>query len=94
MLGLTTDHRVSLAFMSLSQNQCLDSAWERDVFPSTRYLAMALEAATDGHTAGDIECYEVRDISFSKALIVLEDDHGIETLFTLRPASLNSISCH
>ena len=79
--------------MSLSQNQCLDSAWERDVFPSTSYLAMALEAATDCHRASDIECYEVRDISLSKALIV-PDDHGIETLFTLRPASLNSVSCH
>lgn len=55
---------------------------------------MALEAATDGHRASDIECYEVRDISLSKALIVPEYDYGIETLFTLRPASLNSVSCH
>ncbi|KAF4624420.1 hypothetical protein G7Y89_g13751 [Cudoniella acicularis] len=69
------------------------------VFPSTGYLCMALEAATqfvetEGYKATDVEFYDVRDVSLSKALIVPEDDHGIETLFALRPASLNTVSRH
>ncbi|KAF2181508.1 hypothetical protein K469DRAFT_589235 [Zopfia rhizophila CBS 207.26] len=69
------------------------------VFPSTGYLSMVLEAAiqvveNEGYKASDVECIEVKDVSLSKALIVPEDDHGIETLFSLRPASLNSVSRH
>ncbi|KAI1356404.1 hypothetical protein F5Y01DRAFT_309815 [Xylaria sp. FL0043] len=69
------------------------------VFPSTGYLSMVLEAATqvaetEGLSASDIEYFDIRNVSLSKALIVPEDDFGIETLFTLRPASLNTISRH
>ncbi|KAI4212601.1 MAG: hypothetical protein LQ351_004673 [Letrouitia transgressa] len=69
------------------------------VFPSTGYLALALEAATqvietEDHHLSEIESYEVRDVSLSKALIIPEDDIGIETLFTLRPAALNAVSRH
>ncbi|KAI0817576.1 hypothetical protein GGR55DRAFT_673409 [Xylaria sp. FL0064] len=69
------------------------------VFPSTGYLSMVLEAATQvaetkGLSASDIEYFDIRNVSLSKALIVPEDDFGIETLFTLRPASLNTISRH
>lgn len=69
------------------------------VFPSTGYLSLVLEAATqvvetEGRDASDVEYYDIRDVSLSTALIVPEDDFGIETLFTLRPASLNAISRH
>ncbi|KAI1339726.1 hypothetical protein F5Y15DRAFT_423599 [Xylariaceae sp. FL0016] len=69
------------------------------VFPSTGYLSMVLEAATqvvevEGLAATDIAHYDIRNVSLSKALIVPEDDFGIETLFTLRPASLNVVTCH
>jgi hypothetical protein len=46
----------------------------------------------EGHKAGDVEYFDIRDMSLSKALIVPEDDRGIETLFAVRPASLNTIS--
>ncbi|KAL9085918.1 MAG: hypothetical protein Q9165_007401 [Trypethelium subeluteriae] len=69
------------------------------VFPSTGYLCMTVEAATQvvemkGYSATDVEYYDIRDVSLSKALIVPEDDRGIETLFTLRPASLNTVFRH
>jgi len=60
---------------------------------------MVLEAATqvvetEGLHTSNIEYYDIRNVSLSKALIVPEDDFGIETLFTLRPASLNTVSRH
>ncbi|KAI1406986.1 hypothetical protein F5Y13DRAFT_207084 [Hypoxylon sp. FL1857] len=69
------------------------------VFPSTGYLCMVLEAATqvvevEGRKATDVEYYDIRDVNLSKALIVPETDRGIETLFTLRPATLNASSRH
>ncbi|KAI0401422.1 hypothetical protein F4802DRAFT_601014 [Xylaria palmicola] len=69
------------------------------VFPSTGYLSMVLEAATqfveiEGLSASDIEYFDIRNVSLSKALIVPEDDFGIETLFTLRPATLNAVARH
>ena len=56
---------------------------------------MIIEAATqivetEGLQACDVEYYDVRNVSLSKALIVPEDDFGIETLFTMRPATLNA----
>ncbi|KAI0508959.1 hypothetical protein F5B22DRAFT_658737 [Xylaria bambusicola] len=69
------------------------------VFPSTGYISMVLEAATqiveaEGLLASDVEYYDVQDVSLSTALIVPEDDFGVETLLTLRPTSLNSVSRH
>ncbi|KAH8165552.1 hypothetical protein CIB48_g2685 [Xylaria polymorpha] len=69
------------------------------VFPSTGYLCIVLEAATqivetEGRQATDIEYYDIRDVSLSKALIIPDDDHGIEILFSMRPAPLNSVSRH
>lgn len=69
------------------------------VFPSTGYLSIALEAATQAvelndRIASDIQTYEFRDVSLQNALIVPEDDRGIEVLFTLRPASLNNTTRH
>lgn len=60
---------------------------------------MILEAATqvveiEGRDSDEVEYYDIRDVSLSKALIVPEDDRGIETIFALRPASLNSVSRH
>ncbi|KAI1858549.1 uncharacterized protein JN550_012596 [Neoarthrinium moseri] len=69
------------------------------VFPSTGYLSMALEAATQiaelgGLKVSDVEYYDIQNVSLSKALIVPEDDLGIETLFTLRPTPLNKTTRH
>ncbi|KAI1175676.1 hypothetical protein F4777DRAFT_598427 [Nemania sp. FL0916] len=69
------------------------------VFPSTGYLCIVLEAATqivetEGRQDVDVEFFDIRDVSLSKALIVPEDDHGIEILFSMRPAPLNSVSRH
>ncbi|KAJ4413900.1 Type I Iterative PKS [Gnomoniopsis sp. IMI 355080] len=69
------------------------------VFPSTGYLSIVLEAATQvvetqGLQSGAVECYDIRNVSLSKALMVPEDDFGIETLLTLRRTSLNATSRH
>lgn len=69
------------------------------MFPSTGYLSMVLEAATqvvetEGLDASNVEYYDIRNVSLSKALMVPEDDFGVETLFALRPASLNAVSRH
>ncbi|TGO27521.1 hypothetical protein BPAE_0041g00680 [Botrytis paeoniae] len=57
------------------------------VFPSTGYLAMAIEAATqavevNGGFEEEISSYEVQDVSLQKALVIPEEDGGIEILFT------------
>ncbi|KAF5869444.1 putative polyketide synthase protein [Botrytis fragariae] len=67
------------------------------VFPSTGYLAMAIEAATqavevNGGFEEEISSYEIQDVSLQKALMIPEEDGGIEILFTLRKASLNTNS--
>ncbi|KAI1264396.1 hypothetical protein F5Y18DRAFT_390351 [Xylariaceae sp. FL1019] len=69
------------------------------VFPSTGYLSMAIEAATqvvevEGLEVLSIEYFNIQKVNFAKALIIPEGDFGIETLFTLRPASLNSVARH
>ena len=46
-----------------------------------------------GHAFG-IQSYEFRDVSLQNALIVPEDDLGVETLFGLRLATLNSTALH
>lgn len=65
------------------------------VFPSTGYLATALEAATqvvevDGCQAADIQSYEFRDVPLQNALMVPDNDLGVEVLFSMRLVSLNS----
>ncbi|PQE21953.1 polyketide synthase protein [Rutstroemia sp. NJR-2017a WRK4] len=81
-----------------------DLAWLVDhrvgveiIFPSTGYLSMAIEAATQavevyGSLESDIQSYEIRDVSLQKALVIPEEDRGIEILFTLRKATLNTNS--
>lgn len=58
---------------------------------------MAIEAATQvvevyGSLENAIQSYELRDVSLQKALVVPEEDRGIEILFTLRKATLNTNS--
>ncbi|KAI4256798.1 MAG: hypothetical protein LQ352_001923 [Teloschistes flavicans] len=83
-----------------------DLAWLGDhrlakeiVFPSTGYLAIALEAATqaielESRSLEDIQTFNFTDVSLQNALIVPEDDLGVETLFSMRPASLNNTTRH
>ncbi|KAH6891500.1 thiolase-like protein [Thelonectria olida] len=79
-LGWLSEHRVG----------------QETVFPSTGYLAMALEAAAQmaegtGHAETSIESYDILDVSLQKALIIPgNDNESIETLFTLRKAPLNN----
>ena len=51
-------------------------------------------AETNGFDASDVEYYDIRNISLFKALIIPEDDFGIETLFTVRPTLLNATARH
>ena len=58
-----------------------------------------MEAATqaievEGRCASDIQSYEFRDISLQNALIVPEDDLGVETLFSMRLAAINNVTRH
>ena len=60
---------------------------------------MALEAATQAIEVGgkeekDIQNYHIRDVNLQNALIVPQDDHGIEILFTMHPTSLNNTTRH
>jgi hypothetical protein len=60
---------------------------------------MVFEAATQmvetaGLEAGTVESYDIRNVSLSRALMVPEDDFGIETLLTLRQTPLNATSRH
>ncbi|KAI4198757.1 MAG: hypothetical protein LQ350_005080 [Teloschistes chrysophthalmus] len=43
-----------------------------------------------GGSLEDIQTFEFTDVSLQNALIVPEDDLGVETLFSMRPASLNN----
>ena len=60
---------------------------------------MAIEAATqavevNGKEQNNIQNYHLRNVSIQNALMVPEDDHGVETLFTMHPAALNNIARH
>ncbi|KAL4941793.1 hypothetical protein BDV06DRAFT_222783 [Aspergillus oleicola] len=79
-----------------------DLPWLKDhavgkdtVFPSTGYFALALEAVTqavelDGFKEGEIGSYEFHNISLHTALVIPEDDRGVEILLTMRLAPLNN----
>ncbi|CAO2655100.1 Nn.00g101640.m01.CDS01 [Neocucurbitaria sp. VM-36] len=65
------------------------------VFPSTAYLSMAIEAAiqyleVDGKSLDQIESLQFEDVALHNALVLSEADNGVETLFSLRRAALNS----
>jgi hypothetical protein len=58
---------------------------------------MVLEAAaqiaeTDDLKLSDVEYFDIKNVSLSTALIVPEEDRGIETLFAMRPVQLNNVS--
>jgi acyl transferase domain-containing protein len=60
------------------------------VFPAAGYFSMAIEAITQmNETSGspvEITDYTLRDVSIKAALVVPDDNDGIETLFTLQPS--------
>ena len=54
---------------------------------------MAIEAMTqmwelDGHEFQQIEAFELQNVNLAAALLVPEDDRGIEVLLNLHPQSL------
>ena len=54
-------------------------------------FAMAIEAAKQNAQADkEIDGYEFRDVNISKAMIIPQDDEGIETMIQLRPWRLGS----
>ena len=61
------------------------------IFPAAGYFAMAMEAKTemnsDSPEAPPIVNYTLRNISIRTAMVVPDDDEGIETLFNLRRVS-------
>ncbi|KAL2802399.1 KR domain-containing protein [Aspergillus granulosus] len=60
------------------------------VFPAAGYFSMAIEAITQvNETNGipvEITGYTLRDVSIKAALVVPDDNDGIETLFVLQPS--------
>ncbi|EER28768.1 polyketide synthase, putative [Coccidioides posadasii C735 delta SOWgp] len=74
-----------------------DLPWLKDhslggdiIFPAAAYFSMAMEAVTQVNETTTaptkIDGYTLRDISIKTALIVPEDDDGIETIFTMHPS--------
>ncbi|KAF2682950.1 putative polyketide synthase [Lentithecium fluviatile CBS 122367] len=61
------------------------------VFPAAAYFAMAIEAITQVNSALKdplrIINHTLRDVTISSAMVVPDDDEGVETLFALRPCS-------
>ncbi|KAL8917449.1 MAG: hypothetical protein Q9208_007943 [Pyrenodesmia sp. 3 TL-2023] len=71
-----------------------DLPWLRDhtlgqevVFPAAGYFAMAMEAATqmnaDSVDPLDVHCFALRNVSLKAALVVPDDENGVETLFVI-----------
>lgn len=70
---------------------------EEIVFAAAGYLSMAIEAATQEVEDNDIrldkiKSYELHDVAFLAALVVPEDDRGVEIILTLCPVHLNNSS--
>lgn len=56
---------------------------------------MAIEAITqmwelDGHDVQQVEAFELQNVNLAAALLVPEDDQGIEVLLNLHPQSLTN----
>ncbi|RDW80312.1 lovastatin diketide synthase LovF [Coleophoma cylindrospora] len=60
------------------------------VFPAAGYFGMAIEAVTQMNetscTPLEITGYTLRDIAIKAALVIPDDNDGIETLFSLQPS--------
>ena len=74
-----------------------DLPWLKDhslggeaVFPAAGYFGMAIESITQLNETSDnpvqIESYVLRDVSIKKALVIPENDDGIEVMFNIRPS--------
>ncbi|EEP76517.1 hypothetical protein UREG_01366 [Uncinocarpus reesii 1704] len=74
-----------------------DLPWLKDhslggdvVFPAAAYFSMAMEAITQinetSNPPQEINGYTLRDVSIKRALIVPEDDDGVETMFSMHPS--------
>ncbi|OBT45611.1 Type I Iterative Polyketide synthase (PKS) [Pseudogymnoascus sp. WSF 3629] len=78
-----------------------DIPWVKDhkiqssiLYPAAGFVAMAIEAALQCKGLQDelVTGYRLRDVRFSKALVIPETPEGIETSFTLRPSTDNNLS--
>lgn len=66
------------------------------VFPTTGFLCMAVEAATQiaelrGIDAGDVTAYDLENVILKSALVVPMDDDGVEVLVAFRPEKLDGL---
>ena len=61
------------------------------VFPAAGYFSMAMEAITQVNTSSDtpvaIDSYTIRDVSIKNALVIPDDDNGVESILSLRPGA-------
>jgi NADPH:quinone reductase-like Zn-dependent oxidoreductase/ubiquinone/menaquinone biosynthesis C-methylase UbiE len=59
------------------------------VFPAAGFISMALEAVSQltQSVAGHSASYALQDVEFSQALIIPDDEEGVETLLAIRPCS-------
>ena len=90
-------HRVNL--LHLRVLPCTDSEQlgSEIIFPAAGYMCMAVEAITqtwelNGHEEQVPQVIELQNVYLITALAVPEDEHGIETLFTLYPVRFRSSS--
>lgn len=54
------------------------------IYPAAAYLVMAMEAAKTIDEARPVQMVELLNVSILNAIPLNEDDHGVETLFTLQ----------
>lgn len=66
------------------------------VFPAAGYFAMAIEAVTqmvsDSEGSLEIQSFTLKNMSIQRALVVPDDEYGVETLFALH--SGNAVRTH
>lgn len=65
------------------------------LYPAAGYVCMALQAAEQLaklNTNSDTSEYRVRDLSISRALVVPQDQDGVEVIFSMRPAPTSSVA--
>ena len=73
-----------------------DVPWTRDhrvgsepMYPGAGFIIMAIEGITQlaKSSTGHLTGYEIKEVEFSQALLVPEDDAGVETRLTMRSCS-------
>lgn len=64
------------------------------LYPAAGFCCMALQATSQlaaSKAGGSRREYRIRELSISKALVIPQDDEGVEVVFALRPAPTSSV---